>query len=144
MTDADAIRALLAARDAAIGAEDAEAAVATTETGAVTYDLAPPLACVHDRAAAVATLDDWLATWAGPITSELNKPDIIVSGDLAVAFGFTRLRGTSKSGGPHDSWFRTTVALARRPAGWRIVHEHMSYPTRMDGTGLSATDLQPA
>lgn len=143
MTETTQIGTLLAERSAAIAAGDAAGAVATTADGAVTYDLVPPLRYVHDREAAIANLDAWFSTWAGPIESDLIDPTIIVSGDLAVAYGFSHLRGTSTSAEPHESWFRTTVVLERQPDGWRIIHEHLSYPMRMDGTELAATDLKP-
>ena len=141
--DAETIRALLAARDEAIGAGDARAAIATTETGAVTYDLQPPLAIGHDPDAAAAGLEAWFGTWSGPIALEMPDPMVMIAGDLAVAHGLRHLRGRSKSAGPHDSWFRDTVVFRRQPAGWRIVHEHASYPLRMDGSGLAAVDLRP-
>ena len=141
--EANAIRALLADRYAAISAGDVDAAAATTADGAVIYDLAPPLSFVHERSAAIAGTKNWLGTWAGPISLTLADLDVKVSGDLAVAHGFSRLRGTSKSGERHDSWFRTSTALERQADGWRIIHEHSSYPMRMDGTELAATDLKP-
>jgi ketosteroid isomerase-like protein len=142
--DTATIRAVLADRYAALCAGDAAAAVATTVTGAVTYDLSPPLAYTHEPDAAVTGLSAWFATWDGPISLTFDAPTILASSDLAVAYGFTRLYGLPKSGGIHESWFRTTITLERRPEGWRIVHEHSSYPTRMDGSGLSAIDLTPA
>ncbi len=141
--DAEMVLELLAARNAAIGARDAAAAVATTASGAITYDLQPPLSYAHDRDAAIADLNDWFATWDGPISLTFEAPTVLTSGDLAVAYGLTRLRGRSKSAALHESWFRTTSVLERRQEGWRIVHEHSSYPTRMDGSGLSAVDLTP-
>lgn len=144
MTDeVETIIALLAARNGAIGARDAAAAVATTATGAIIYDLQPPLSSVHERGAAIGDLNAWFGTWDGPIALSFEAPTVLVSGDLAVAYGLTRLRGRSKSAVIHESWFRTTTVLERRPEGWRIVHEHSSYPTRMDGSGLSAVDLTP-
>ena len=141
--DAEAIRALLTARHDAIATADARRAVATTVDGAVTYDLQPPLAHVHDRAAAMTGLNDWFATWAGPIAMTLHDPTVLVSGDLAVAYGLTQLRGMSRSAGAHESWFRDTIVFERHVAQWRIVHEHASYPTMMDGSGRAATDLTP-
>ena len=142
--DIATIQALLAGRNAAIGAGDAAAAVATTAMGAITYDLPPPLAYTHEPAAAIAGLNAWFSTWEGPVSLHFKSPTIRVCGDLAVAYGLTRLSGLSKSAGAHESWFRTTIVLERRPAGWHIVHEHSSYPTRMNGSGRSAIDLTPS
>jgi hypothetical protein len=37
-----------------------------------------------------------------------------------------------------------TFVLSKSTKEWEIVHEHHSYPTRMDGSGLAAIDLHPA
>lgn len=55
----------------------------------------------------------------------------------------SRMRGIKKDGGPVDSWNRRTVVLKRSDHGWKIVHDHNSYPMKMDGSGLAATDLTP-
>ena len=140
--DEQAIRALIAARDAAIAAGDAERAVATTAEGAVAYDLPPPLASTHVQDAVVAGLRDWFATWDGPVTSRLDDPTVRVSGDLAVTFGLARMTGVKKGEGPLDMWFRSTIVLERKRNGWQIVHEHNSVPLEMDGSDKAATDLR--
>ena len=37
-----------------------------------------------------------------------------------------------------------TLALERRPEGWRIVHLHEFVPFHMDGSQRAALDLEPA
>ena len=141
--DKKAIRDLLAARDHAIAQADAEAAVATTAEGAVSYDLQPPLAYTHAHDAAVDGLNAWFATWRDGVTSDLKSPTVLVSGDLAVAYGLTNMRGDKAGEGPTDLWFRSTVVLERRADGWLIVQEHSSVPLAMDGSGRAVTDLKP-
>ncbi len=137
------IRALLRERDEAIAAGDAERVVAHVETGAVSFDLPPPLQYVHAAGPAIAGLSDWFRTWDGAVTSEMANPEVIVNGDLAVAYGLSRMRGDKKGSGPTDMWFRSTVVLIRREGRWRIVHTHDSVPMKMDGSGAAATDLKP-
>jgi ketosteroid isomerase-like protein len=137
------IRALLASRDAAIAAGDAEAAVAAVATGATSYDLPPPLAFAHEHDGAVAGLNDWFATWDGPVRSDLRDPTIHVAGDLAIAWGLANMRGVKRGEGAQDLWFRSTIVLRRTDDGWQIIHEHNSVPLRMDGSGKAATDLKP-
>jgi ketosteroid isomerase-like protein len=72
-----------------------------------------------------------------------DQLDTRVSGDLAVGFGFLHMSGRRTDGSVTDVWARLTVGLERRSGEWRIVHEHQSFPTRMDGSGKSATDLKP-
>lgn len=143
MSDESTILTLLRDRERAIAAGDAEAALAALAPDIVNYDLAPPLAYRGDAARDADGLRAWFATWNGPVRVELADPDIRVEGDLAVVHGLQRMRGDKRGEGPLDIWTRLTTVLARRPEGWRIVHEHGSFPTRMDGSGLSATDLRP-
>lgn len=137
------IRALLAARDAAVAAADAEGMVAAMAESAVTFDLPPPLAFVHDHDGAITGLTEWLNTWDGPVRSDLRDPTVLIAGDLAVAWGFANMRGVKRGEGPQDMWFRSTAVLRRTAGTWRIVHEHNSVPMRMDGSGAAATDLKP-
>ncbi|MFL9933741.1 nuclear transport factor 2 family protein [Paraburkholderia sp. RL18-103-BIB-C] len=77
------------------------------------------------------------------MTSRFIDPVIHMSGDLAVAHGLTNLRGDKKDQGLVDVWFRSSFVLVRRASGWRIVHEHHSFPMKMDGSNLVASDLKP-
>ena len=141
--DEQAVRAVLGSRDDAIGAGDAERAVASIAEGSVNFDLAPPLAQIHAPAPVIAGLRDWFATWDGPVTSRLDDPTVLVSGDLAVAHGLAHMQGVKTGDGPLALWFRQTVVLERRGGRWTIVHEHSSVPMAMDGSGRALTDLMP-
>ncbi|WP_193727987.1 YybH family protein [Paraburkholderia franconis] len=142
-TDESDIRDLLTKRDDALARGDAAAVVATTDPDIVSFDLQPPLRLTGAAARDPADLDAWLATWDGPITSRFTDPVIHMSGDLAVAHGLTNLRGDKKDQGSVDAWFRSSFVLVRRASGWRIVHEHHSFPMKMDGSNLVASDLNP-
>ena len=74
--DQQAVRDALDALSLAIHAKDARAAIATYADDVTVYDLAPPLvqlsAMVRDRAA----LEQWFATWDGPVridTDDMRK-----------------------------------------------------------------------
>jgi len=141
--DRAAIKTLLAARDAAISAGDAAAAVAATAVGATSFELQPPLSFTHDPAAAAADLKEWFATWNGGVTTHMIAPEILISGDLAVAYGLATIAGDKKGEGPIYLWFRRTVVLERGADGWQITHQHSSVPMMMDGSGLAAIQLKP-
>ena len=143
ISDERTILDLLAARDAAIAASDAEAAVAPLASDAVTFELQPPLQYAFDAAEAVRGLEEWFATWADGVRSDFTDPTLIIEGDLAVAYGLAHMTGDKKREGPIDLWFRMTVVLQRRDGEWRIVHSHESVPMMMDGSGKAATDLKP-
>jgi uncharacterized protein (TIGR02246 family) len=137
------IRRLIEARQQAHRNKDAGAIAAPYAEDAERYDLAPPL--VHrgvDREA----LDQWLATWEGPITIDTQDLEIAVDGALAVAHGLARMRGRKVEGDERDVdlWFRTTLVLKKRDGRWQIVHEHESVPFYMDGSFRAALDLKPA
>jgi ketosteroid isomerase-like protein len=130
-------------QEAAIGRGDAEAAISARADDVVTYDIPPPLAYCGAGMPAVAGLREWFATWEDGVTVEMKDPQVIISGDLAVVFGLSRMQGTKKGAGPLDQWSRRTVVLRRQDDEWKVIHEHGSFPTRMDGSGTAATDLVP-
>jgi ketosteroid isomerase-like protein len=142
-SDEQNIRKALKARAEAITKGDAKAALAPLANDVVVYDLPPPLLYQGDEARSVEGLEGWFDTWDGPVQVSIDQPTIMVSDDLAVAFGLLRMRGTKKKEGPVDQWSRSTVVLARRDGDWRIVHEHNSFPMKMDGSAKAATDLKP-
>jgi ketosteroid isomerase-like protein len=137
------ILALLRAHDEAIARGDAASVIAPMSPDIVSYDLPPPLEYRGDEVRNVAGLEKWFATWDGPVTTEFSDPAVLIDGDLAVAFGHSRMRGNKKDAGPVDSWNRKTVVLQRSGGKWRIVHDHNSYPMAMDGSGRAETHLKP-
>lgn len=142
-TDEQVILQLLNERDTANQRRDAAAVLAPLDNHYVAYDFPPPLQSVGDGTRDTKALDAWFDTWEGPVTIELVQPTVLVDGDLAVVFGLGRLRGVKKDSGPMDHWNRRTIALCRVDGAWRIVHEHNSYPIKMDGTFRAATELKP-
>ena len=142
--DETAIRALLLAREAAILRGDAAAALTAYAEDIVNFDLAPPLRMVGPAARDRDALQQWFDTWDGGPATRLSEIAVVVDGDLAAVWGLLQLRGISRDGGRAvDEWSRNSVVLARRDGKWRIIHEHSSYPLRMDGSGMAAVDLLP-
>jgi ketosteroid isomerase-like protein len=143
MSDERKIRHLLQSRAVGISQRDVQKALAPMAPDVVLYDLPPPLEFRGEDARDAENLQGWFDTWEGEISSKLSEPTIFVSGDLAVAHGFVHLSGVKKKEGPLDNWFRSTVVLKKTNDGWRIVHEHNSFPMKMDGSGRAATDEKP-
>lgn len=58
-------------------------------------------------------------------TVSLDTPDLRVEtrGDLAVAWGFDHVQA-----GAVDSWSRATRVFQRQEDGWKMIHQHLSYP----------------
>jgi ketosteroid isomerase-like protein len=139
-SDVGAIRAIIAAIEAAYHAKDAAAIARHYAPGAVIADLAPPL---RRRGLDVSATQAWLDGWDGPVELTTHELEIHVDGNLALCHGFLHTRARTRSGEQEAWWSRITVALARAPAGWRIIHEHSSVPFHMDGSLRAAIDLEP-
>jgi ketosteroid isomerase-like protein len=90
------ILALLRAHDEAIARGDAASVIAPMSPDIVSYDLPPPLEYRGDEVRNVAGLEKWFATWDGPVTTEFSDPAVLIDGDLAVAFGHSRMRGRAE------------------------------------------------
>jgi ketosteroid isomerase-like protein len=143
-SDVDAIRAIIAAIEAAYHAKDAAAIARHYAPGAVIADLAPPL---RRRGLDVSATQAWLDGWDGPVELTTHELELHVDGNLALCHGLLHTRARTRSGEQEAEqeawWSRITVALARAPAGWRIIHEHSSVPFHMDGSLRAAIDLEP-
>ncbi|WP_067476679.1 YybH family protein [Actinomadura hibisca] len=75
-----------------------------------------------------------------PETVTWDVPDlkVLVRGDLAVAWGLNRMQ----AGQADESWSRGTRVFQRGDDGWKMIHQHVSYPYDPE-TGEAKTDLRP-
>lgn len=137
------VLSVIRAQEEAISNGDAQASVEAMSSDVVVFDLPPPLIYRGDQARDVQMIKAWLATWRYGVTVQLADPQIMVDGDLAVAFGLSRMTGTKTDGTQVDSWSRRTLVLLRIDGAWKIAHEHASFPMAMDGSGKAVTDLLP-
>jgi ketosteroid isomerase-like protein len=142
MTDEEQIRELMGRYEAAIERKDAAGVVACHADGAVSYELAPPLATVHTSRDSSA-LERWFATWEGPVRSVARDLAVRASGDVGFAFTLRHMTGTNRDGRETDLWFRSTVGLVKQAGAWHIAHLHHSVPFAMDGSGKALLDLKP-
>lgn len=137
------IREVLEDRAAATGERDAGRFLAACAPGIVDFGLAPPLRLEGPSARDREAVEDWYATWDGPIEVSLTEVGITVGDDVAFAHSINRMRGTKRDGLEVDLWSRETVGLRRIDGAWKITHTHSSVPFLMDGSGLAALDLKP-
>jgi ketosteroid isomerase-like protein len=137
------IRTLLHDQANAIRAKNTEGALAPYAPNIVRFDLAPPLATAGSQALGKSTLEEWFATWRGPIGFELRDLTVTQSGDPAFCHGFVRISGTKVDGEHNDVWVRQTVCFRKIGGAWKIIHEHTSVPFYMDGSYRAAVDLEP-
>jgi ketosteroid isomerase-like protein len=143
MSDEAAIRALLNERAHSTHDKDADQVLRWYSPDIVNFDLAPPLAQRGREATDPAVLQSWFDTWDGLIGITFEPAAVRTTGDLAFTFGFLHLTGKRTDGSHTDVWARFTICLERHAGAWRIVHEHQSFPTRMDGSEKSVSDLKP-
>jgi ketosteroid isomerase-like protein len=142
-TDETAIRSLLDQQSRATSSKDTVGSLAAFAADVVKYDIAPPLSQRGAEANDPKALEQWFASWRGPIGLELTDVTVRCAGDLAFCYGFLHMSGTRTDGEQTDIWIRSTICLEKRAGAWQIVHEHTSVPLRMDGSGKAATDLEP-
>ena len=115
---------------------DADRVAACHRPGAVVYELAPPLGKTFDPEQQRA----WFAEkGGGSMDYEIRDVEIEMAGDLAVAYGLTRMG----DGATFDLWYRSTLVLREIDGRWLIVHAHESTPFHMDGSLRAAVDLTP-
>jgi ketosteroid isomerase-like protein len=138
--DLAAVRGVINAVSAASRARDAGALARLYAPDAWLADLAPPLA---RRGFDAEGAQAWFDKWGGPVEISAHDEEITIGGDLALVQLLQQTRTLSREGEEAAWWARATIALARTPEGWRIVHEHVSVPFQMDGSYRAAIDLQP-
>lgn len=78
----------------------------------------------------------------GIVTWDVPDLRILVSGDIAVAWGLNHVQVTPTDGRVIDSWSRGTRVFQRRRGAWLMIHQHLSYPYD-PATGEARTDLHP-
>lgn len=103
MSDENDVLSVIRNQDAATARGDAAAVVAPIDNGAILFDLPPPLQNKGDPAEGTEGLNTWFETWEGGVTVTLDKPTVMVEGDLAVVFGLSRMQGIKKEGGALSS-----------------------------------------
>lgn len=134
------IRLLIDSWAQAIRGKDAAGVVAHEAQDFVQFDLAPPLQSFGPNPKG---LQDWFATWRGPIGFEIRDLHVIASDDLAFCYGLVHLTGSRTDGSASDVWFRNTLCLRKIGGAWKIAHSHESVPMYMDGSLRAAIDLRP-
>lgn len=124
----------------ALRRKDAALVLAHGTEDCLVFSLAPPLKASDADAEG---LEQWFATWKGPLDFALRDLDISASDDVAFATALAHLSGEKHDGGKAALWYRQTLGLRRTDRGWKIAHQHESVPFYMDGSFKAAIDLDP-
>jgi uncharacterized protein (TIGR02246 family) len=136
------IYALIDAWAQAIRAKDVNGVISHYVADIVTFDLAPPLQYVGAEALRK-NLQEWFATFRGPVGYEMRDLSITASDDVAFCHSRNRISGTRTNGEETDVWVRATVCYRKIDGKWLVTHEHASVPFYMDGSYRAAVDLKP-
>ncbi|HJY45304.1 MAG TPA: SgcJ/EcaC family oxidoreductase [Propionibacteriaceae bacterium] len=78
----------------------------------------------------------------GTITWQVPDMTVLVRDDIAVAWGLNHMTAEQADGQVAESWSRGTRLFQRQPEGWRMIHQHVSYPYDPE-TGAAVVDLKP-
>lgn len=135
------VRAVLEEKIKAIHDKNPDAVLALYTDNPVTFDFKDPLQN-KGKEAIKARLEEWFASYKGPVNQEMKELEVIAGDDLAFSHCLTRTYGTGTNGEQQDMWYRTTNGFKKVAAKWLITHEHVSDPVDMK-TGKAMFDLKP-
>jgi ketosteroid isomerase-like protein len=135
------VSALLDSQADAMRTKDLDRLISLYSPDVAYFDTVPPLQYAGSAALRERFLR-WFDGWEGSFEMEIRDIHVLASGDLAVAYRFSRARGTLKDGRKAESWVRATSCFQRSVHGWLITHEHVSWPVDVK-TGSAAMDLTP-
>jgi ketosteroid isomerase-like protein len=93
----------------------------------VLYDVLPPLRYTS-AAEYRAGWDAWQPDTQGEMLFELEDLTVHAGGEVGFAYGVLQCGGKVPNGKSFRDTVRATYCLVKSPAGWRIVHQHISKP----------------
>ena len=76
--------------------------------------------------------DAWQPDTVGENVFQIEDLQITAMQDIGFAHGLIRCGGTTPDGKKFEDIVRATFCLCRLPVGWRIMHQHISMPRRME------------
>jgi uncharacterized protein (TIGR02246 family) len=135
------VRALLDRQAEAMRLKDLDRLMSLYSPDVVYFDVVPPLQFVGS-AALRRRFSEWFEGFNDAMHLDVRDLRIVASGDMAVAHWLSRVRGTLKNGQEVGSWVRSTSCSQRSDHGWRITHEHVSWPVDVK-SARAAMDLVP-
>ena len=141
--DEEQIRVLREDLSAAIRAKDAGQVLGHYTTDSVMMVLSPPLQFEAGEGPGREGVEQWFATFDGPIGYEVRDLRVVAGGDVAFCHSLIRISGARRDGTATDLWVRETLGLRREGGAWKVAHQHQSVPFYMDGSNRAAIDLKP-
>jgi uncharacterized protein (TIGR02246 family) len=136
------IRRLVEACAGALRAKDVDGLMSHYAPDVRSFDLAPPL---QYRGADVyrKSLEEWFATFRGPIGYEIRDLSVTAAEDVAFCHSLNRISGARTDGEDTDVWVRASVCCRKDGGRWLITHDHLSVPFEMEPPFKASLDLEP-
>jgi ketosteroid isomerase-like protein len=141
-SDEAQIRALIETWATDLRAKRVDALMSHRAPEILLYDLAPPL-LYRGADAYRKGLEEWFATFQGPIGYEIRDLRITAGDDVAFSTSLNWIGGARTNGEQTSVWVRTTMCFRKQGDAWNVAHEHVSVPFHMDGSYRAAIDLEP-
>ncbi|MDQ3779565.1 MAG: nuclear transport factor 2 family protein [Chloroflexota bacterium] len=107
----------------------------------VSFDIVNPLR-YRGADAGRDRLEEWFASFQGPIDYELRDLSIAAGDDVAFCYSLNRVSGTKLDGEKIVMWWRATVCYRKIRGRWLVTHEHSSVPFDVE-SGKASLDLTP-
>jgi ketosteroid isomerase-like protein len=110
------------------------------------FDVVNPLQTTGSDAAR-ARLEEWFASFQGPIGYELRDLSIAAGDDVAFSHSLSRVSATTTDGRKLDMWWRTTVCYRKVDGVWTVTHEHprcLSMSRAVEPRGTSSRSRRDA
>jgi ketosteroid isomerase-like protein len=135
------IRALMDAWVKAARARDVAALMRVHASDVTVFDVVNPLRYLGATVTRK-RLEEWFASFSGPIGYELHDLTISAASDVAFCHSLNHVNGTKTDGTTLDMWWRATVCFSKRDSKWVVTHAHSSVPFDVS-TGRASLDLKP-
>jgi ketosteroid isomerase-like protein len=114
----------------AIRDRNVERLMASYAPDVVVFGVRPPLD-TRGAAAHRETVEQWFASFAGPLVFELHNLRITPGEGAAFCHYFALVTGSRSTNRTSGYWLRGTTCFARRDGEWLVAHEHLSMPSSM-------------
>ena len=126
---------------AAAAKKDLDAVMTKIDDDVVSYEHDAPLQ-YHGAAAVREVCRRGFEAMAGEFSWDIPDLQIIVRDDIAVTWGLNRMRAKQPGQDEFESWSRGTRIFQRKANGWKLIHQHVSYPYDPE-TGEAKLLLRP-
>jgi ketosteroid isomerase-like protein len=137
------ISKIIETRVNALRAKNADGIMSLYAQDNTMFILAPPLQYTKENSPGIKGVEDWFATFHGPLGYEIRDLKIALENQIGFSHNLCHLTGTKTTGEKVDIWYRETLCFRQIDGQWKIVHQHESVPFYMDGSGKAAVDLKP-